>query len=502
MPGHERFVRTMVAGATGIDLFLLVVDAARGRGRRRTSTSPILRLLGVERGVVAVTKADLVDEETLEVALEEARELVPDAEAVAVSAVTGAGLDELRGAIARTAELVRAATSGRGRARRACTSTASFSLRGIGTVATGTLWSGTIAAGDVLSVEPRGLEVRVRSVQVHDRAVERADAGQRVAVALRASSAAGFAAATCWSRREPSTLLPARRGAHGARADRGRRPRHGPPRDRRGAGARRPRRRPLRAAAPGAAGGGRARRPGRSAGRTTVGGGVVLDPAPPRHADPERFERLERGELAATVHAPVPAASLRRLGGDEAFDGLGRAGEWVFSTAWLEELRAELEPGSTRPTRSIPASSRPRSRGPGTSSRCWAWSAAGRGSIVRARRRRSASARPRPKSSSRRLDAAAPGATKVEDRELARFLERAGRLVRLGDGYAVGRPAYDRAVRLVRTECEAAGGIALARFRDLAGVGRRDAQLLLERMDADGFTRRAGDARVLRRRAP
>lgn len=82
---------------------------------------------------------------------------------------------------------------------------------------------------------------------------------------------------------------------------------------------------------------------------------------------------------------------------------------------------------------------------------------------------------------------------------LARYLEDEGRIVRVGDGFAVSRAAYEVACGLVRTECGAAGEITLARFRDLAGVGRRDAQLLLERMDADGLTRRLGDRRVLRR---
>ena len=103
VPGHERFVRTMVAGATGIDLFLLVIDAAEGARPQTLEHLAILRLLGVDAGVVAVTKADAVDEETLDLALEEARELVPEAEAVAVSAKTGAGLDELRAALARVA---------------------------------------------------------------------------------------------------------------------------------------------------------------------------------------------------------------------------------------------------------------------------------------------------------------------------------------------------------------------------------------------------------------
>ena len=90
VPRHERFVRTMVAGATGIDLFLLVIDAGEGARPQTHEHLAILHLLGIERGVVAVTKADAVDAETLELALEEASELVPGAEVVAVSAKTGA----------------------------------------------------------------------------------------------------------------------------------------------------------------------------------------------------------------------------------------------------------------------------------------------------------------------------------------------------------------------------------------------------------------------------
>jgi selenocysteine-specific elongation factor len=90
---------------------------------------------------------------------------------------------------------------------------------------------------------------------------------------------------------------------------------------------------------------------------------------------------------------------------------------------------------------------------------------------------------------------------KLEDRSLATFLEDAGKLVRLGDGLAVGTAAYAEARRRLVEECERAGSIKLARFRDLLGTGRRPAQLLLERFDADGLTRRIGDERVLRRRA-
>src|SRR5213080_2428759 len=149
VPGHERFVRTMVAGATGVDLFLLVIDANEGARPQTHEHLAILRLLGVERGVVALTKADLVDDETL-----------------ALAPVAAAG--GRAGSDAPTRLYV----------------DRSFTLRGIGTVATGTLWSGTIGDGDELRVEPRGRSVRVRSVQVHDRPVDRANAGQRVAIAL------------------------------------------------------------------------------------------------------------------------------------------------------------------------------------------------------------------------------------------------------------------------------------------------------------------------------
>src|SRR4029077_1291167 len=89
-------------------------------------------------------------------------------------------------------------------------------------------------------------------------------------------------------------------------------------------------------------------------------------------------------------------------------------------------------------------------------------------------------------------------AMKLGDGKLARYLEADGELVRLGDGFVVSAGAYERARGLVVTECQAAGEIVLARFRDLAGIGRRDAQLLLERLDQDGVTRRVGDRRVLR----
>ncbi len=113
VPGHERFVRTMVAGASGIDLFLLVIDAGEGARPQTHEHLAILRLLGIEHGVVALTKADLVDEETLELARAEAEELVPGVPVVATSARTGAGLEELRAALAEVSAGVTRPAAGR-----------------------------------------------------------------------------------------------------------------------------------------------------------------------------------------------------------------------------------------------------------------------------------------------------------------------------------------------------------------------------------------------------
>jgi selenocysteine-specific elongation factor len=181
VPGHERFVRTMVAGATGIDLFLLAVACDDGVMPQTAEHVAILHLLGLERGVVALTKRDLVDEDEALLVRLQVEDLLPGTAVVEVSVRTGEGLDELR------AELDRCAAGARPRPRTSVVRMPidrAFSLRGIGTVVTGTLWSGGIAAGDHLALEPGSRPVRVRSVQVHDAAAERAGAGQRVAVAL------------------------------------------------------------------------------------------------------------------------------------------------------------------------------------------------------------------------------------------------------------------------------------------------------------------------------
>jgi selenocysteine-specific elongation factor len=227
---------------------------------------------------------------------------------------------------------------------------------------------------------------------------------------------------------------------------------------------------------------------------TTVGGGRVIDPAPPRHASVARMELVSRGEIAATVHEPVRAESLRHLG---ELTGVEEADGWAFSHAWLDELREELE---RRLDDADPLD-------PGVAPPSDPWSPAVV-PLLGLERRGAKLYRPGATAElgARAKEAAELEATlglepvKVEDATLARFLEEQGRLVRVGDGYAVSAAAYEQARAALVGECESAGRIALARFRDLLGVGRKTAQLLLERFDADGLTRRIGDERVLRRR--
>ncbi len=498
VPGHERFVRAMVAGATGIDLFLLVIDAGEGARAQTHEHLAILRLLGVERGVVAVTKADAVDVDVLELALEEAAELVAGAEVVAVSAKTGAGLDDLRAALQRAA----AGVTHRGsEAPTRLYVDRVFTLRGIGTVVTGTLWSGSVADGDELRVEPGHRQVRIRSVQIHDAPVARAEAGQRVALSLpgverrelrRGDALVAPGAYPVSYRLDVALdeLVPVEDGArltlhHGTGHVAARAARIGD------------RWAQLRLEEPVVAA-----RGDRIVlrGETTVGGGIVLDPVPPRHRDADRLALVERGEIAATIHAPVRAATLRHLLDGEPV-GVERAGEWAFSRAWLDDLGADL--------RSRIARADPLDPGVPVPSEPWAADIVPliglerRGAFLYEPGAAGALGARAPEAAEleRRLAAAGVAAVKVDDAELARFLESQGALVRLGGGYVVGAGGYAVAVDVAIGECEQAGQITLARFRDLAGVGRRDAQLLLERFDADGITRRQGDGRVLRRGA-
>jgi len=508
VPGHERFVRTMVAGATGIDLFLLVIDAGEGARPQTHEHLAILRLLGIEHGVVAVTKADAVDAETLELAVAEAGELVPNAEVVAVSAKTGAGLDELRAALARAAAAVEQRAE---RAPPRLYIDRAFTIAGAGTVVTGTLRSGSITTGDELRVEPSGLRTRARSLQVHDVAVELAEAGQRVAVNLPGISRQQLrrgdvliepgAYPVSWRldvALEELEPVPAAVTVHIGTSDV-----------------------PARVVREGRFAQLRLREPVVAArgdrivlrAETTVGGGVVLDPSPSRRFDAARLELLEQGDPAAIVRAivrdPVTGEQLQARGllaPAELAQGLAAvesAGEWHFAPEWLERQRTAV-----RERLAERASSSPLDPGIPLGELLphepWAPAVL---QLLHVERRDGKAYAPgaAPALGDQAAAAAAVEArlaeedlVKVEDRDLAGFLEARGTLKRVGDGFAVPAGLYERG----RAALETLAPITLAGFRDALGISRRTAQLLLERYDADGLTLRVGDERRLRAQRP
>jgi selenocysteine-specific elongation factor len=186
VPGHERFVSNMLAGAAGIDVLLLVIAADESIKPQTREHFDICRLLEVKRGVVALTKSDLVDADTLELVRMEAEEFLKGsflehALIVPVSAKTGAGLGELKKALSEAA--ANASAKDAARYFRLPIDRA-FAMKGFGSVVTGTLISGSVGAGDEVELFPRGERLRVRGVQSGGKAVERATPGQRTAVNL------------------------------------------------------------------------------------------------------------------------------------------------------------------------------------------------------------------------------------------------------------------------------------------------------------------------------
>lgn len=184
VPGHERFVRQMVAGATGIDVVLLVVAADDGVMPQTREHLAIIDLLGISRGVVAITKSDLVDPEWLDMVRDDVARLlvgtgIEGAPIVPVSSKTGSGLDELRRALDAVAG---AAPARQSTLPMRLPVDRVFTIAGAGTVVTGTLWSGVVRRDDLVEVLPSGRSGRVRGVQVHSRAVAEASAGMRVAI--------------------------------------------------------------------------------------------------------------------------------------------------------------------------------------------------------------------------------------------------------------------------------------------------------------------------------
>jgi selenocysteine-specific elongation factor len=436
VPGHERFVRTMVSGATGVDLYLMTVAADDGVMPQTREHAAVLAALGVETGVVAITKADLADPAR---ATAEAGALLPGAETVAVSSRTGARLDELRAALDRAAAAVPGRANSPGGLRLHVDRV--FSVHGAGTVVTGTLWSGVAARGDEVEVLPAGRRARIRSVEVHDEPVERAEAGQRVALNLAGLgrdavargdvvvAAGGGAAARpvasfrvdvalAWASPEARPDGGARVGVHhGTRESAARLVELGgrffqlrleqPIVPLRGD------RLVIRSLAP----------------PDTLGGGVVLDAAPRRHGPSRdllaRLETLERGEEPVET-APAEAPTRE---------------------AELPPLTREAEATEQR----------------------------------------------------LREAGAAPPLDSELDRDALATLRAHGRAVRLGPTMHVHPEALAAVQARLTAVIEREGSITLARARDELATSRKYAQAYLEHLDAAHVTLRRGDERVLRR---
>ena len=440
VPGHERFVRTMVAGATGVDLFLLVVAADDGVMPQTREHAAVLGALGLREGVVAITKADVADPAAAIAAVREEL-LGPEspAEVVACSARTGAGVAEVAAALDRVA--ARLPRRGGDDGEPVLHVDRSFTIRGAGTVVTGTLWSGSVGRGDRLAVLPEGTEARVRSVQVHDEPVDRAAAGQRVAVNLTGVEVRevgrGDVLAAAGAKLAPTYLADAAlrlRGAeHGQRVQVHHGTREAPARLASLGG----RFWQLRLEQPIVARAGdhvvvRAIAP-----PDTLGGGVILDPAVRRHGPSRdvlaRVTRLERGEPDPPPAQPSRGPDPQPSTGSDPLEPAALAVEQRLLAAG-HEPPSEAELGAD--AQHLPA------------------------------------------------------------------LRDAGRAVRVGRDLHAHPEALARVEATVRAIVEAEGAITLARLRDALGTSRKFAQALLEHLDGARVTlRRPDDSRVLRRRA-
>jgi selenocysteine-specific elongation factor len=443
VPGHERFVRTMVAGASGVDMFLLCVAADDGVMPQTREHMAVLRGLGVSDGVVAITKADTGEPE---LAAQEAAELVPGAPVVQVSALRGTGLDELLAALGDVASRLPGRAGAGGPTRLHIDR--SFTLRGIGTVVTGTLWAGSIGSGDTVRVLPRGIVARVRSVQVHDHPVQRAAAGQRVALNLVGAGwrdlgrgdvvvAAGDAELAPSYRLDAAVDLDLEPGArvqvhHGTRDAPARVHPLG------GGFAQ------LRLEAPLVAAPGDRLVVRQIAPPDTLGGGTVVDPAPPRHGPSgelvERLRALERGETPAEPEAPAAGAGGRPEPEPEQLDDAALHLAALLRSDWRE----------------------PRAHGD--------------------------------------LADAAGLTPRDAERRLTQ-LERAGQAVRVGRNLHFHPEPLAELEAQVIALCERDGSAGIASLRDELGTSRRYAQAVLEHLDRTKVTRREGDSHVLRRRA-
>jgi len=581
VPGHEGLVRTMVAGATGIDLVLLVVAADEGVMPQTREHLAICDLLGVTRGVVALTKTDLAGEELSELALAETAEVLAGTRLaglaiVPVSSLTGAGLPELRQALRAAAQAAPPRTPRSGPPRLPIDRC--FAMRGFGAVVTGTLQGGPLAVDDAVEIQPAGIAARVRGLEVHGEAAARVAPGSRCAVNLQGVELAELARGQVVT--SPGALAPTRtadvRLTWLAAAPASSRPvsvellTGTAQRRARVAPIGEPRLEPgtSRFARLHVEGEPLALLPGdafvvrgfaRTAlGGTTLGGGSVLDVAPPRRrrADPglardlasledggpeaglavrirraglagSRVERLRRETGLPAEALDAALAALRTAGRAEATAG----GAWLDAEA-LRELEARLLAAldayhAAEPLRpgmplgalrgSLPANA------PRDAPELALGRLAARGAlVVESEAVRRPTHRPQlegPEAeiaarAAARLRAAAlepPGLRELAAelglaeprlRDLLAHLERRGEIVRARADLWFDRAAIDALRDRVRAHLLAHGPIATLAYKALIGTPRRTAIPLMELFDAERLTLRRGDLRVLRVGAP
>ncbi|HEV2216584.1 MAG TPA: selenocysteine-specific translation elongation factor [Candidatus Dormibacteraeota bacterium] len=552
VPGHARFIRNMLAGVHGLDAVILVVAADEGVRPQTREHLEIVDLLEVKRGVVALTKVDLVDDEWRALVTEEIRAAIAStslarAPIVAVSAVTGSGLDELRTVLDRVLDDTEARAD-LGRPRLPIDRV--FTMSGFGTVVTGTLVDGSISVGDELELVPGERRVRIRGLQQHNREVDVALPGSRVAANLTGAERNEIGRGDVLAR--PGTLPTTRRVDARVRVlvDAARPLRHGAELtlhtgtaetgcrvivldgDSIDAGSEGWVQ--LYLDAPIAAASGDRfilRVPSPS---TTLAGGRFADVAPRKHA---RHDAAVRKSLERRASGDVLQEELRKyprgvsvaallkatLAPVAAVDGLAarRVAEWIWAPEHWDALtaRASAELSayhSAHPLRAGMPREELRSRlgvVPGAFGPALAGliedavveerdgemalpdhevpkdAADGAGSRLLVLLGSTPFA---PPSIAEAMEKSGAGA------EVVRALERKGDLVRLSEDVAFTRDAYEEAVAVVKEMIVSTGSITVAQLRDRMGASRRPVLALLEHLDSRRVTRRVGDARVLR----
>jgi selenocysteine-specific elongation factor len=513
VPGHDQLVRTMISGATGIDLFLLVVAADDGVMPQTREHLAVLSALGITDGVVALTKCDLADRAAIEAALEEVRDLLPETPVVTVSAPTARGLDELRAALATAADRVE--TLRRGSMAIEWPEPAmlhvdrAFSLHGIGTVVTGTLRGASLSAGERIEILSRGTQARVRGLHVHDQAVDQPMPAQRVALNLagvsRAEVGRGDVIAALDSGHRPSYRLDIElrleafaEDLDGQRVQIHHGTRDTPAKlvylDQSGRFAQLRLRSPLIAAS------GDRVVIRRIAPPDSVGGGEVIDPVPPRHGPGKATERLRlicdgspREVLSlALTEGPVPAEpdrwrlcpalapALRRHSRDAwkaAARKLQDEGALIVRDGAM--MRPSTEPVSAAPPREEPTT-------------------LDDADLAALEMLRADGVAPR----APQALAEALGIEREEALAVLTRLARAGaaRCVRPGVYYEAATLQGLRE-RVIALAAERQGSISLAELRDALATSRKYAQALLEHLDSEKVLIRRGERHHLRERS-